>query len=162
MGIGAAGALVEGKLVKIASVKDRKWRILAAGPVRTIVELEYDGWSVGGKSLPLRSRITQWAGERGFYHSTAVDAADAPEFVTGLPLKPGVSVVMSAARENSPVAWLTTYGEQVVAPGPTATEAIAGQNLGLAVLTATPGAGFADDAANRFVAHASVRPSISR
>lgn len=151
LGIGAAGALVDGKLVKIASVKDRKWRILAAGPVRTIVELDYDGWSVGGKSLFLRSRITQWAGERGFYHSITVDGAEALAFVTGLPLKPGVAVVTSAARENSLVAWLVTYGEQVVATGPTATEAIPGQNLGLAILTATPGAGFADDAANHFV-----------
>ncbi|HXP40749.1 MAG TPA: DUF4861 family protein, partial [Candidatus Acidoferrales bacterium] len=65
IGIGAVAGLVDGKVIKVAEVKDRKWRIIASGPVRTMVELEYDGWNARGKIIDLRSRITQWAGERG-------------------------------------------------------------------------------------------------
>src|SRR5256885_4701628 len=83
LGIGGVGALVDGKLVRVAEVKERHWRILASGPVRAIVELEYEGWRVAGKSVNLRSRITQWAGERGFWHMITADSHDALDYVTG-------------------------------------------------------------------------------
>src|ERR1051325_1372115 len=66
LGIGAVGALVDGKVVKVADVAERRWRVISAGPVRSIVELEYRGWKVGSRSVDLTSRMTQWAGERGF------------------------------------------------------------------------------------------------
>jgi len=149
IGIGAVAAMVDGKLIKVAEVKDRKWRILASGPVRSIVELEYDGWNAGGTIIHLRSRITQWAGERGFDHTIVANSRDGFEFVTGMPAKPGLSPGVSA--KDSPVTWLATWGEQVVAPGPTATEAIPGQNLGLAVLTAGQNAQFVDDGENHLI-----------
>src|ERR1700693_98328 len=136
IGIGAVAAMVDGKTIKVAEVKERKWRIVASGPVRTVVELEYDGWSAGGKIIDLRSRITMWAGERGFTHTIFANSADDVEFVTGLPAKPGIEPATSG--KDSPAAWLATWGEQVVAPGPTATEAVAGQQLGLALVRAVP------------------------
>jgi len=151
IGIGAVGAIADGKLVKVAQVKDRQWRIVSAGPVRTVVELEYNGWNVGGKDITLRSRITQWAGERGFWHTIAAEPADATEYVTGLPVKKGLRPLTSAAFPKSNVAWIATWGEQVVAPGATATEAIAGENLGLAVISTMPHAAFEDDALNHFL-----------
>jgi hypothetical protein len=116
MGIGAVAAWVDGKLVKAADVRERKWRIVSIGPVRAIVELEYSRWNLGPESITLRSRITQWAGEHGFYHTITVDLRSPP-------------------NDQGYVAWLATWGEQVVAPGATATETVRGQNLGLAVLT---------------------------
>ncbi|HET6891908.1 MAG TPA: DUF4861 family protein, partial [Pyrinomonadaceae bacterium] len=68
LGIGAVGALVNGKVVKVSDVTERSWRIVAAGPVRSIVELTYKGWKVDGRSVDLTSRMTIWAGERGFEH----------------------------------------------------------------------------------------------
>src|SRR5882762_1192517 len=126
IGIGAVGAIADGKLVKVAQVQDRQWRIVSTGPVRTIVELDYNGWSMGGKNITLRSRITQWAGERGFWHAIAADPADATEYVTGLPVKEGLRPLTSASLPESNLAWIATWGGQVVAPGATATEAIAG------------------------------------
>jgi hypothetical protein len=64
LGLGAIGALVDGKVVKVAEVSDRSWRIVADGPVRSIVELIYKGWKVGDRSVDLTSRMTIWAGER--------------------------------------------------------------------------------------------------
>jgi len=55
IGIGSVAAMVDGKTIKVAEVKERKWRIVASGPVRTVVELEYDGWNAGGKIIDLRS-----------------------------------------------------------------------------------------------------------
>ncbi len=149
IGIGAVAALVDGKVVKVADVAGRNWRILATGPVRSIVELSYDGWNVGGQRVQLRSRITQWAGERGFVHAITATPSYPATYVTGLPRKRGLDPLTSAG--DAPVAWLATWGEQAVAPGATATEAVPGQNLGLAVLTAAPGVAFSGDADNHFV-----------
>ncbi len=149
IGIGSVAAMVDGKTIKVAEVKERKWRIVASGPVRTILELQYDGWNAGGKIIDLRSRITQWAGERGFTHTIFAKSADDFEFVTGLPAKPGIEPATSG--KDSPAAWMATWGEQVVAPGPTATEAVPGQRLGLAIITQAPHAAFRDDSKNHLV-----------
>lgn len=149
IGIGSVAAIVDGKVVKVSDVKERKWRIIASGPVRSIVELEYDGWKAGGNLVNLRSRITQWAGERGFYHVISSDAGDAFDFVTGVGARAGIEPVTSA--QDSTPAWIATWGEQVVEPGPGARRAIAGQNLGLAVVTLEPHAAFANDDKNRLL-----------
>ena len=135
IGIGALAAWVDGKLVKAADVHDRKWRIISTGPVRTVVELEYNGWNLGAKSVSVHSRIIMWAGEHGFYQNITAQPAAGSEFVTGLPLKHGLAPIGSPPAKDA-ATWLATWGEQVVAPGPTATEAIAGQNLGLAIVVA--------------------------
>lgn len=135
IGIGAVAAWVDGKLVKAAEVRDRQWRIISLGPVRTIVELHYGSWNLGNSSTSLQSRITMWAGEHGFTQTITTDPQSSTEFVTGLPVKKGIPLLKSVPSDEDSVAWLATWGEQVVAPGATATEAIAGQNLGLAVLT---------------------------
>jgi unsaturated chondroitin disaccharide hydrolase len=149
IGIGAVAGMVDGKLIKVADVKDRKWRILSSGPVRSLAELEYDGWNAAGRIIHLRSRITQWAGERGFEHAISADAGNTFAFVTGLPVKPGIFPVNS--EKDSSVTWIASWGEQVVAPGATATEEIPGQNLGLAVLTTAQGAERREDGRNHLV-----------
>ena len=149
IGIGSVAGLVDGKVIKVAEVKERKWRIISSGPVRAIVELEYDGWSAGGRIIDLRSRITQWAGERGFTHTIFAKPSDGFDFVTGLPAKAGIEPLTSG--KDSPAEWLATWGEQVVAPGPTATEAVPGQQLGLAIITLAPQAVFTDDSKNHLI-----------
>ena len=149
IGVGAVAAMVDGKVVKVADVKNRKWRIIASGPVSSIVELDYDGWNAGGKIINLRSRITQWAGERGFTHAISATGGDDVEFVTGLGSKQGIEPVTSAP--DSPATWMATWGEQVVAQGPGARESIAGQNLGLAVVTMALRAKFSNDDKNHLV-----------
>lgn len=151
IGIGGLAAWVDGKLVKAADVKERKWRITSLGPVRTIVELEYRGWNLDGKSITVRSRIAQWAGEHGFYQSIETDPQFAAAFVTGFPIKHGIDLLKSISANLGDAAWIATWGEQVVAPGATATEAIPGQNLGLAVLMADSPVEFVDDHANHLL-----------
>ena len=146
MGIGAVGAWVDGQLVKVSDVQDRKYRIIATGPVRAIVELEYAGWNLDGKRVALKSRMTQWAGERGFTHEISSDAPSSTAFVTGITLKRGLAPVTSGSDPSDGVTWLATWGEQVVVTGANAHQTLPGQNLGLAVLTTAAQTSFLSDA----------------
>src|SRR5437660_10031073 len=44
IGIGAVAALVDGKVVKVSDVTERKWGMISAGQVLVIVELSNKGW----------------------------------------------------------------------------------------------------------------------
>lgn len=142
LGIGAVGALVDGKVVKVSEVGDRSWRIIADGPVRSIVELIYKGWKVGDRSVDLTSRMTIWAGERGFEHRVNATNAEGLVLVTGLPRKPGLTEItrsdVGAASEI-----IGTWGHQVLKTGATATESLPDQNLGLMVFLPPPSSGSA-------------------
>src|SRR5258708_3696707 len=87
LGIGAVGAWREGKLIKVSDMHARSYRVISSGPVRAIVELAYDGWNAGGSPVTLRTLITQWAGDRGFYQTITAAAASDLTFATGIPLK---------------------------------------------------------------------------
>ncbi len=149
LGIGGVGAFVDGKTVRVSDVASRHWRIISTGPVRTIVELTYDGWKVGGKTVTLRSRITQWAGDRGFFHQVKAEGAGNLTFVTGIPKK--VPAVLSDPGNNP--TWLASWGEQVLGPGSNSSPYITGTNLGLEVvmqpgIDATP----AEDSGSNLIA----------
>src|SRR6266404_937260 len=147
LGIGAVGAWENGKLIKVSDVASRKYRIISSGPVRAIVELVYEGWKVGNRTVTLRSRITQWAGDRGFVHTVTVQDATDLVLATALPLKKKVPVFHS--EKGSP--WLATWGEQVVLPGSTATEEQSGTNLGLGIAMISGDAAPQDDGANHLL-----------
>jgi unsaturated chondroitin disaccharide hydrolase len=136
IGIGAVAALVDGKAVRVADVADRKWRIVSAGPVRVIVELSYKGWKVSGREVSLNSRMTQWAGERGFDHQVSAQGADGLTLVTGIVRQPGLQEKSFAPTSAGPVFIRAWWGPQVVEEGPTATSThmLSDQNLGLAII----------------------------
>jgi unsaturated chondroitin disaccharide hydrolase len=130
LGIGGVGALVDGKLVRISDVASRRWQIVASGPVRTIIELTYEGWKVGGTTVTLHSRITQWAGDRGFTHAIRIQGGTGLTLVTGLPKK----LPVTRSDKSSATTWLASWGEQVLGPGSNDSPFIAGTNLGLEVV----------------------------
>ncbi|MEW6129921.1 MAG: DUF4861 family protein [Acidobacteriota bacterium] len=134
LGIGAIGALVDGKVVKVADVAERRQRVISTGPVRAIVELEYNGWKVGGRAVDLTSRITQWAGEHGFIHRIIAKNAEGLTLVTGLPQKPGVEELSAEVKADKHARIICTWGHQVLKTGATATESLSDQNLGLALV----------------------------
>jgi unsaturated chondroitin disaccharide hydrolase len=157
LGIGAVGAWRDGKLVRVSDVHARSYRVISTGPVRAIVELTYEGWNAGGRPVTLRTRITQWAGDRGFYQTISSDAPDLT-FATALPLKTNVPVFHSANGR----AWLASWGEQVLMPGATATEPIGGTNLGLGIVMITPSsANPADDPGNHLLTFSTQNGSAS-
>jgi len=136
LGAGSVATLVNGKVEKVADVAERKWRIISTGPVRVIVELSYKGWKVGGREVNLTSRMTQWAGERGFEHRIRTEGADGLTLVTGLVREEGLQEKVSVPTAAEPVLWRATWGHQVEETGPpaTATKMLADENLGLAII----------------------------
>ena len=136
IGIGAVAALVDGKVVKVSDVRERKWRIINAGPVRVIVELAYKGWQVGGREVNLTSRMTQWAGEHGFEHFITADGADGLTLVTGVVRHPGLQEKIFQPTATEPALVSAWWGHQVEEEGPPATAIhnLADQNLGLAII----------------------------
>jgi unsaturated chondroitin disaccharide hydrolase len=132
-GPGSVVALVDGKAVPVADVAERKWRVQASGPVRSIGEYQFKGWKVGGKAVDLVSRFTQWAGEHGFHHRVTVGAGATLELAAALPRKPGIiPMPVNLARNMRAVA---TWGHQVVEAGTTARSAeLPDQDLGLALM----------------------------
>ena len=136
IGIGAVAALVDGKVVKISDVAERKWRIVSAGPVRVIVELSYEGWKVAGREVNLTSRITQWTGKHGFEHRIKTENADGLTLVTGVVRHPGLEEKALEPTATDPALLRAWWGPQVVEQGPTATSIhnLSDQNLGLAII----------------------------
>src|SRR5713226_4988147 len=136
IGIGAVAALVDGKVVKVSDVAERKWRIVSAGPVRVIVELTYKGWKAGGREVNLTSRMTQWAGKHGFEHRITAEGADGLTFVTGIVRQPGLQESVFRPTTTEPVLVRAWWGHQVEEEGPpaTAVHMLTDQNLGLAII----------------------------
>src|SRR5438477_7319599 len=136
IGIGAVAALVDGKVVKVSDVAERKWRIISAGPVRVIVELTYQGWKVGGREVNLTSRMTQWAGKHGFEHRISADGADGLTIVTGIARQPNLQDKVFEPTATEPAMLRAWWGHQVEEEGPPATaiHMLSDQNLGLAII----------------------------
>ncbi len=153
LGIGAVGALVDGKAQAVAEVADRQWRVLASGPVRSVAELEYKGWKVGGQTLDLLSRITQWAGEHGFEHRITVGGGAGVALVAAIRRRADVPLLPAAPSNETGVETLATWGAMVVEPGTKAgTRELPDENLGIALLVPKKqSAGAVDDAQNHMV-----------
>src|SRR5215471_13777888 len=128
LGAGGVGAWIDGHALPVAEVTKRNWRIVSAGPVRSIVEFTYDGWKIGDRVVNLRSRITQWAGERGYEHQVALDHGE------GFPLVAGISRKPELKEINGNTCSLAIWGPQVVKPGTGATDSLPNENLGLAII----------------------------
>jgi unsaturated chondroitin disaccharide hydrolase len=136
IGIGAVAALVDGKTVRVSDVAERKWRIVSAGPLRVIVELSYKGWKVGGREVNLTSRMTQWAGERGFTHQVVLEGGNDLTLITGIVRHPNLQERVVAPTSAEPALARIWWGPQVVEEGPSATAIhnLPDQNLGLAII----------------------------
>src|SRR5213080_1252786 len=136
IGIGAVAALVDGKAMRVSDVAERKWRIVSAGPVRAIVEVSYRGWKVNGREVNLTSRMTQWAGERGFDHRVTAEGADSLTLVTGIVRQPDLQEKIFTPTAFEPAFTRAWWGPQVEEEGPPATaiHMLPNQNLGLAII----------------------------
>jgi unsaturated chondroitin disaccharide hydrolase len=147
IGIGAVAALVDGKVVKVSDVAERKWRIVNAGPVRVIVEVSYKGWKVAGREVNLVSRFTQWAGKHGFEHRITAEGADGLTLVTGVVRHPGLKEETFAPTATEPALARLWWGPQVEEEGPPATaiQNLPNENLGLAIIATGAGSKVPND-----------------
>ena len=162
MGLGSVGALVNGRVEKVSDVAERSWRIVSEGPVRVIVELKYKGWKVGGREVNLTSRMTQWAGERGFEHLVRAEGAEGLTLVAGMVRRPGLKEKIFEPTADEPALWRAAWGHQVVAPGPTATAMLTDENLGTAVIAPGRESKAAPDDSLNFLVEPRVSGGVAR
>jgi len=150
-GIGSITAVIDGQAQAVADVGERKWRVPASGPVRSIGEIEYKGWKIGGRTVDLVSRFTQWAGEHGFQHRVTIGDSQGLTLAAAATKKPGIDRLELAP--NAAVEAVATWGHQVVAPGTKAmTVELPDENLGIAVfMRKDESAGVTADAANYLI-----------
>ena len=150
-GIGSITAVIDGQSQPVADVGERKWRVLASGPVRSMGEIEYKSWKIGGRTVDLVSRFTQWAGEHGFHHRIAIGDSQGLTLAAAATKKPGIERLDLAP--NAAVEAVATWGHQVVAPGAKAmTVELPDENLGVAVfIRKEESAGVIADAANYLI-----------
>jgi len=92
----SAGKLMDPCMVMIKPFDYRQAHILAKGPVRTVVDMNVEGWEYKGRKLNLKSRYILYAGNRECQIEQYLSQADGKgedlsdmEFVTGV-MKVGI------------------------------------------------------------------------
>lgn len=109
------------KALHIEPVSNRTARILANGPVRTVVEMESDNWQYQRQSVQMTTRAILYAGHRDLEIVNYLSAADlaALSFCTGVQKFPEMTAyekdnVLAVWGRNWPVADTVKYEKETV------------------------------------------------
>lgn len=85
VGLGALRGWDGQKPTMVSPVKSRGQRMVASGPVRTIVELTDEGWQLGGQTFNIRQNVIIYAGHRDCEVQVYQDTpAEGVQFATGV------------------------------------------------------------------------------
>lgn len=87
VGVGALKGwdAAKGRMVHIVDMERREARILARGPVRTVVEMRVEGWACGGDRIAMTSRYILYAGHSDVrVENTLEGDLDGHLFTTGV------------------------------------------------------------------------------
>jgi hypothetical protein len=85
LGIGAIGFWVGDSLLKPLTLDRQRTRIVARGPVRAVVRVEYTGWNLGADKVDVISQFTIFAGDRVSEHRVVLQKSTTPRtLVTGI------------------------------------------------------------------------------
>lgn len=143
LGIGSVRGFEDGELGFIRDVDSRTGRIVADGPVRTIVDMKAAGWKWGERKADLTDRFIMYAGHRDTIHQVILEniSGKAAGMCTGI-MKIDGSVVN---KDDSGI--LGVWGSVLPTPKSTEKETI---GLGLVVGEKYFG-GFAEDADNHII-----------
>ena len=105
LGIGGIGFWVGDSVLKPLSVDAQRTRILARGPVRTVVSVDYTGWDKGRGKVDLKSTFFQYAGERACEHRVTLKSSGPPDtIVAGIVRHDSTSTTWDPAQGSPPAA----------------------------------------------------------
>lgn len=108
LGIGGIGYWVGDSVLKPLTVDRERCRIIARGPVRAVVRVDYTGWDVAGEKVNVSSLFTIFAGDRATEHQVVLEKGTSPTtIVTGIVKHSPAKLVW-----NSKESWLYTLGPQ--------------------------------------------------
>lgn len=84
LGFGGVAFWTGDTIIKPDKLDRRRCRVLARGPVRTIVRVDYDGWNVSGSKKDITSMFIQYAGDRAFEHRLVLRSPGTELVATGI------------------------------------------------------------------------------
>jgi hypothetical protein len=84
LGVGGIGFLVNDTVSKPWALDSQRCRVVARGPVRSVVRVDYAGWRAGEEKTDVSSLFTIYAGERITEHRVTVNARLRHPLVTGI------------------------------------------------------------------------------
>ncbi len=84
LGAGALAIVKNGQLKRLAHTDHAEFRKIIEGPVRSVFELKYSGWSVDGTDYELTEKITTWANTRWYQSEITFSGETKDTLVTGI------------------------------------------------------------------------------
>ncbi len=97
LGVGGIGLWVGDSVMKPLHVDRQRCRILARGPVRSVVRVDYSGWRLPGETVDLTSFFTIVEGERVSEHRVVLAHGSSPKtLVTGIVKHDSTAVIWNA------------------------------------------------------------------
>lgn len=114
LGVGCYGIWMDGKIQKVSQA-ERSYRVVADGPLRAIMELNYDNWIVGARRFHLSARLSIMAGQRWAeieLRLRPLDNGTIPEFVAGVVKHEETTLIRDAN-----IGILGRWGMQALGPG---------------------------------------------
>jgi len=108
VGCGGFGLWYENKLIKPEKDTLRYTRVVADGPVRSVVQVIYDSWQVGDKSLRVTATYSIFAGQRWSTGNVKIERASEPmKIASGITRSK--SAILTRDEKNG---LFYTYGNQ--------------------------------------------------
>ena len=105
-GVGALKGWDGSRVTHIKPIATRTERILAAGPVRTIVDVSVQGWQYQGKELDMTNRYTLYAGHRDLRVDVLfADTLAGELFCTGVQRVMGTETVADTDHQGLVGSW---------------------------------------------------------
>ncbi|MEN7546819.1 DUF4861 domain-containing protein [Rapidithrix thailandica] len=100
----------EGQLVRLGETDAASFKVIAEGPARAIMTLNYEGWDVDGQKLNLTETITIWAGQYWTQSDVAIEGVEGEKtLVTGIVNKYSDEAISQTVADYSVLA---THAQQ--------------------------------------------------
>lgn len=81
LGIGGIAFWVGDAVVHPLKLDRRRTRVIARGPVRAVVRVDYYGWDLGGEKVDVTSLFTIYAGDRITEHRVLIYSSSSPKTI---------------------------------------------------------------------------------
>lgn len=85
LGSGGLAMFYQDSLYRLAASDIFEFKVVSRGPIRSIFELNFEGWHVDGEDFTAQERITIWAGKHWFKSDVTISGfQDQREVATGI------------------------------------------------------------------------------
>ena len=98
LGAGGLALFHQDSLYRLGNVESFEFQLVSRGPVRSIFELNFEGWDVDGKKLKAQEKITVWAGKYWFQSDVTVSGLENEAELA-------IGIVTSYLKDNKPFAF---------------------------------------------------------